>query len=184
MALEYELFTRLRQEIADQSARIQRSAAAVAEVDALASFAAVAVRNHYCRPTVDESGVIEIHDGRHPVVEQMLSDSLFVPNDTFMGEREDRVAIITGPNMAGKSTYMRQVALIVLMAQLGSFVPALQRPDRRGGPDLHPHRRQRRPVRRPVHLHGGDDGVADILRHATRHSLLILDEIGRGHQHL
>ena len=124
VALEYELFTALRQEISAQSARIQRTAAAVAEVDALVSFAAVAVRNHYCRPTVDESGAIEIHDGRHPVVEQMLKDSLFVPNDTFMGEKEDRVAIITGPNMAGKSTYMRQVALIVLMAQMGSFVPA------------------------------------------------------------
>ena len=112
VALEYELFTALRQEISAQSARIQRTAAAVAEVDALVSFAAVAVRNHYCRPTVDESGVIEIHDGRHPVVERMLKDSLFVPNDTFMGEKEDRVAIITGPNMAGKSTYMRQVALL------------------------------------------------------------------------
>ena len=180
VALEYELFTRLRQEIADQSARIQRSAAAVAEVDALASFAAVAVRNHYCRPTVDESGVIEIHDGRHPVVEQMLSDSLFVPNDTFMGEREDRVAIITGPNMAGKSTYMRQVALIVLMAQLGSFVPASSA--RIGVVD-----------RIFTRIGASDDlsagastfmvemrEVADILRHATRHSLLILDEIGRG----
>ena len=180
VALEYELFTRLRQEIADQSARIQRSAAAVAEVDALASFAAVAVRNHYCRPTVDESGVIEIHDGRHPVVEQMLSDSLFVPNDTFMGEREDRVAIITGPNMAGKSTYMRQVALIVLMAQMGSFVPASSA--RIGVVD-----------RIFTRIGASDDlsagqstfmvemtEVADILRHATRHSLLILDEIGRG----
>ena len=180
VALEYELFTRLRQEIADQSARIQRSATAVAEVDALASFAAVAVRNRYCRPTVDESGVIEIHDGRHPVVEQMLSDSLFVPNDTFMGEREDRVAIITGPNMAGKSTYMRQVALIVLMAQLGSFVPASSA--RIGVVD-----------RIFTRIGASDDlsagqstfmvemtEVADILRHATRHSLLILDEIGRG----
>ena len=150
-------------------------------MDALVSFAAVAVRNHYCRPTVDESGVIEIHDGRHPVVEQMLKDSLFVPNDTFMGEKEDRVAIITGPNMAGKSTYMRQVALIVLMAQMGSFVPAGQRPHRRGGPDLHPHRRQRRPVRRPVHLHGGDDGGRRTFCATPRsRSLLILDEIGRG----
>ena len=180
VALEYELFTQLRQEISAQSARIQRTAAAVAELDALVSFAAVAVRNHYCRPTVDESGVIEIHDGRHPVVEQMLSDSLFVPNDTFMGEREDRVAIITGPNMAGKSTYMRQVALIVLMAQLGSFVPASSA--RIGVVD-----------RIFTRIGASDDlsagqstfmvemtEVADILRHATRHSLLILDEIGRG----
>ena len=104
VALEYELFTQLRQEISAAAARIQQTAAAVAEADALASFAAVAVRNGYCRPDVDESGVIEIRDGRHPVVEQVLKDSLFVPNDTFMGEKEERVAIITGPNMAGKST--------------------------------------------------------------------------------
>ena len=180
VALEYELFTALRQEISAQSARIQRTAAAVAEVDALVSFAAVAVRNHYCRPTVDESGAIEIHDGRHPVVEQMLKDSLFVPNDTFMGEKEDRVAIITGPNMAGKSTYMRQVALIVLMAQMGSFVPAASA--RIGVVD-----------RIFTRIGASDDlsagqstfmvemtEVADILRHATKHSLLILDEIGRG----
>ena len=180
VALEYELFTALRQEISAQSARIQKTAAAVAELDALVSFAAVAVRNHYCRPTVDESGVIEIHDGRHPVVEQMLKDSLFVPNDTFMGEKEDRVAIITGPNMAGKSTYMRQVALIVLMAQMGSFVPAACA--RIGVVD-----------RIFTRIGASDDlsagqstfmvemtEVADILRHATKHSLLILDEIGRG----
>ena len=180
VALEYELFTALRQEISAQSARIQKTAAAVAELDALVSFAAVAVRNHYCRPTVDESGVIEIHDGRHPVVEQMLKDSLFVPNDTFMGEKEDRVAIITGPNMAGKSTYMRQVALIVLMAQMGSFVPAASA--RIGVVD-----------RIFTRIGASDDlsagqstfmvemtEVADILRHATKHSLLILDEIGRG----
>ena len=141
---------------------------------------AVAVHNHYCRPDVDESGVIEIHDGRHPVVEQMLKDSLFVPNDTFMGEKEDRVAIITGPNMAGKSTYMRQVALIVLMAQMGSFVPATSA--RIGVVD-----------RIFTRIGASDDlsagqstfmvemtEVADILRHATKHSLLILDEIGRG----
>ena len=123
-ALEYELFTRLRQDIAGQVARIQSAASAVAELDALCSLAAVAVKNNYCRPTVDDSGVIEIIDGRHPVVEQMRPDSLFVPNDTYMGQTENRAAIITGPNMAGKSTYMRQVALIVLMAQIGSFVPA------------------------------------------------------------
>ena len=180
VALEYELFTQLRQAVTDRSGAVQRTAAAVAEVDALVSLAAVAVRNHYCRPTVDESGVIEIHDGRHPVVEQMLKDSLFVPNDTFMGEKEDRVAIITGPNMAGKSTYMRQVALIVLMAQMGSFVPAASA--RIGVVD-----------RIFTRIGASDDlsagastfmvemtEVADILRHATKHSLLILDEIGRG----
>ena len=180
VALEYELFTALRQEISAQSARIQRTAAAVAEVDALVSFAAVAVRNHYCRPTVDESGATEIHDGRHPVVEQMLKDSLFVPNDTFMGEKEDRVAIITGPNMAGKSTYMRQVALIVLMAQVGCFVPA--------------QRAHIGVVDRIFTRIGASDDLAagqstfmvemtevsDLLRCATKNSLLILDEIGRG----
>ncbi|MCI8971138.1 MAG: DNA mismatch repair protein MutS, partial [Oscillibacter sp.] len=124
VALEYELFTRLRQEISTASGRVLKTAGAVAEADALASLAAVAVRNHYCRPDVDESGVIEIREGRHPVVERVLKDSLFVPNDTFLGEKENRVAILTGPNMAGKSTYMRQVALTVLLAQMGSFVPA------------------------------------------------------------
>ncbi|MCI8842249.1 MAG: DNA mismatch repair protein MutS, partial [Oscillibacter sp.] len=124
VALEYELFTALRQEISAASGRVLKTAGAVAEADALASLAAVAVRNSYCRPDVDESGVIEIREGRHPVVERMLKDSLFVPNDTFLGEKENRVAILTGPNMAGKSTYMRQTALIVLMAQMGSFVPA------------------------------------------------------------
>ena len=180
VALEYELFTALRQEICAAAERIQRTAAAVAEADALASFAAVAVRNGYCRPDVDESGVIEIRDGRHPVVEQVLQDSLFVPNDTFMGEKEERVAIITGPNMAGKSTYMRQVALIALMAQMGSFVPAASA--RIGVVD-----------RIFTRIGASDDlsagqstfmvemtEVADILRHATKHSLLILDEIGRG----
>ncbi|WP_295581815.1 DNA mismatch repair protein MutS [uncultured Oscillibacter sp.] len=180
VALEYELFTQLRREVSDQAARIQRTAAALAEADALASFAAVAVRRGYCRPDVDESGVIEIREGRHPVVEQVLKDTLFVPNDTFMGEREERVAIITGPNMAGKSTYMRQVALIVLMAQMGSFVPA-----------RHAHIGV---VDRIFTRIGASDDlsagqstfmvemteVSDILHHATKNSLLILDEIGRG----
>jgi len=180
VALEYQLFTALREEIAAAAARIQKTAAAVAELDALASFAAVAVRNGYCRPDVDESGVIEIREGRHPVVERVLKDSLFVPNDTFMGEKEERVAIITGPNMAGKSTYMRQVALIVLMAQMGSFVPAA-------------HARIGVVDRIFTRIGASDDlsagqstfmvemtEVSDILHHATRNSLLILDEIGRG----
>ena len=180
VALEYELFTALREEVSAAAPRIQKTAAAVAEIDALASFAAVAVRNNYCRPDVDESGVIEIREGRHPVVERVLKDSLFVPNDTFMGEKEDRVAIITGPNMAGKSTYMRQVALIVLMAQMGSFVPA-----------AHAHIGV---VDRIFTRIGASDDlsagqstfmvemteVSDILHHATKNSLLILDEIGRG----
>ena len=179
-ALEYELFSALRQEIADAAARIQNTAAEVAELDAYLSLATVAVRNHYACPTVDESGVIEIHDGRHPVVEQVLKDSLFVPNDTFMGEKEERTAIITGPNMAGKSTYMRQVALIVLLAQIGSFVPA--KAARIGIVD-----------RIFTRIGASDDlssgqstfmvemnEVSAILRHATARSLLILDEIGRG----
>ena len=179
-ALEYELFSTLRQEIAAQAARVQKTAAAVAELDALCSLAEVAVRNNYCRPDVDESGVIDIRDGRHPVVEKMLKDTLFVPNDTFMGEKEKRVAIITGPNMAGKSTYMRQVALIVLMAQIGSFVPAscahvgvVDRIFTRIGAS--------------DDLSAGQSTfmvemteVSEILHHATRNSLLILDEIGRG----
>ncbi|MDY3985642.1 DNA mismatch repair protein MutS [Dysosmobacter sp.] len=180
VALEYELFTQLRQRISAQAARIQKTAAAVAEIDALTSFAVVAVRNNYCRPDVDESGVIEIREGRHPVVERMLKDILFVPNDTFMGQKEERVAIITGPNMAGKSTYMRQVALIVLMAQMGSFVPA-----------AHAHIGV---VDRIFTRIGASDDlsagqstfmvemteVSDILHQATKNSLLILDEIGRG----
>ena len=180
VALEYELFSALRQRIADNAAHIQKTAAAVAECDALCSFAAVAVHNNFCRPEVDESGVIEIREGRHPVVEKVLKDSLFVPNDTFMGEKEERVAIITGPNMAGKSTYMRQVALIVLMAQMGSFVPAKYAHigvvdrifTRIGASD---------------DLSAGQSTfmvemteVSDILHQATKNSLLILDEIGRG----
>ena len=180
VALEYELFQALREEVSAAAERIQASAAAVAEIDALVSLAVVAVRNNYCRPEVDESGVLEIREGRHPVVEQVLKDALFVPNDTFMGEKEERVAIITGPNMAGKSTYMRQVALIVLLAQMGSFVPA--RYARIGIVD-----------RIFTRIGASDDlsagqstfmvemtEVSDILHHATKNSLLILDEIGRG----
>ena len=179
-ALEYEIFTELRTKIAAEVARIQASAAAVAEIDTLCSFAAVAVKNNYCCPVVDDSGVLEIHDGRHPVVEQMQRDALFVPNDIYMGQKENRVAIITGPNMAGKSTYMRQVALIVLMAQIGSFVPA--------------HDAHLGVVDRIFTRIGASDDlsagqstfmvemteVSDILHSATDKSLLILDEIGRG----
>jgi len=178
--LEFELFTQLRQDIAAQLPRIQSTAAALAELDSLCSFAAVAVKNRYCCPEVDESGALEIYDGRHPVVELMQKDSLFVPNDTVMGEKDNRVFIITGPNMAGKSTYMRQVALITLMAQIGSFVPA--RAARIGVVD-----------RIFTRIGASDDlsagqstfmvemsEMSDILRQATDKSLLILDEIGRG----
>ena len=178
--LEYQIFAQVRQRCADLVEQIQRTAAAVAQVDVLTSLAAVAVANHYCMPEVDESDQIEIVDGRHPVVEQMLKDSFFVPNDTRMDCNENLLAIITGPNMAGKSTYMRQVALICLMAQIGSFVPA--KSARIGVVD-----------RVFTRIGASDDlaagqstfmvemsEVAEILRNATNRSLLILDEIGRG----
>ena len=179
-ALEYQLFTQLREFLAMQAPRIQQSAAAVASADALCSLATVAVQRGYCRPEITLGNEISILDGRHPVVEQMLSDSLFVPNDTQLGSDDNQVSIITGPNMAGKSTYMRQVALIVLMAQMGSFVPA--RSARIGIVD-----------RVFTRIGASDDlasgqstfmvemaEVASILKYATSRSLLILDEIGRG----
>ncbi len=179
-ALEYELFSALRDSVAARAERVQRTAAAVAELDTLCSFADVAAKNGYCCPTVDDSGVIEIREGRHPVVERVLKDQLFVPNDTYMGEKENRVSIITGPNMAGKSTYMRQVALITLMAQIGSFVPA--KSARIGVTD-----RIFTRIGASDDLAGGQSTfmvemseVAEILRRATPRSLLVLDEIGRG----
>ena len=179
-ALEYELFSAVRDYLASQSERVQRTARAIACLDVITSFAELAVRHNYCKPEVDLSGEIVIRDGRHPVVEQMLKDSLFVPNDTTLDCERNRTAIITGPNMAGKSTYMRQVALIVLMAQIGCFVPA--RSARIGIVD-----------RIFTRIGASDDlsmgkstfmvemsEVAEILKHATARSLLILDEIGRG----
>ncbi len=179
-ALEYQLFTALREHLAQQAHRIQNSAAAVAAADTLCSLATVAVQRGYCRPEITLDSEISIVDGRHPVVEQMLKDTLFVPNDTQLGAADNQVAIITGPNMAGKSTYMRQVALIVLMAQMGSFVPA--RSARLGIVD-----------RVFTRIGASDDlasgqstfmvemaEVASILKYATAKSLLILDEIGRG----
>ena len=179
-ALEYQIFTQLRETIAKEAARVQSSAAAVAAVDTLCSLACVAVQRGYCRPEILLSGEISITDGRHPVVEQMLKNALFVPNDTRLGSVDNQVSIITGPNMAGKSTYMRQVALIVLMAQMGSFVPA--RSARIGIVD-----------RVFTRIGASDDlasgqstfmvemsEVASILKYATAKSLLILDEIGRG----
>jgi len=179
-ALEYQLFQQLREALASQAARVQLTAAAVASVDALCSLAAVAVQQGYCRPEITMNNEISITYGRHPVVERMLNDSLFVPNDTELGRTDHLVSIITGPNMAGKSTYMRQVALIVLMAQIGSFVPA--RSARIGIVD-----------RIFTRIGASDDlasgqstfmvemsEVASILKYATSKSLLILDEIGRG----
>ena len=179
-ALEYQIFQNLREYLAEQAARVQQTAAAVAAADALCSLATVAVQRGYCRPEITLGNEISIEAGRHPVVEVMLKDSLFVPNDTKLGAADNTVAIITGPNMAGKSTYMRQVALIVLMAQMGSFVPA--RAAKIGLVD-----------RVFTRIGASDDlasgqstfmvemaEVATILKYATSRSLLILDEIGRG----
>ena len=179
-ALEYQIFQELREYLAQQAARVQLTASAVAATDTLCSLAAVAVQRGYCRPEITLSGELDIVDGRHPVVEVMLKDALFVPNDTHLGARDNQVSIITGPNMAGKSTYMRQVALIVLMAQMGSFVPA--RSAKIGLVD-----------RVFTRIGASDDlasgqstfmvemaEVASILKYATSRSLLILDEIGRG----
>lgn len=160
--------------------RIQKTARAIAETDVYASLSTVATRNDYVKPSINEKGVIQIKAGRHPVVEKMMRDDLFVSNDTYLDNGKNRISIITGPNMAGKSTYMRQTALIVLMAQIGSFVPASQANigicdrifTRVGASD---------------DLASGQSTfmvemteVANILRNATRNSLLILDEIGRG----
>ena len=179
-ALEYQLFCRLRDTVADRVRQVQAAAGSVARLDVLCSFAAVAVQNNYCRPSVDDSGAIDIREGRHPVVERMLKDSLFVPNDTAMNGGGERLAIITGPNMAGKSTYMRQVALIVLMAQMGSFVPA--RSARIGLVD-----RVFTRIGASDDLSAGQSTfmvemteVAQMLKNATPRSLLVLDEIGRG----
>jgi len=179
-ALEYQLFCRLRDTVAERVRQVQGAAAAVARLDVLSSFAAVAVQNNYCRPVVDDSGIIDIREGRHPVVERMLKDSLFVPNDTMMNADDQRLSIITGPNMAGKSTYMRQVALIVLMAQMGAFVPA--RSARIGLVD-----RVFTRIGASDDLSAGQSTfmvemteVAQLLKNATARSLLVLDEIGRG----
>jgi len=179
-ALEYSLFEELRLRVAAEVGRVQTTAKSVAELDVYNALAEAAVTNNYCLPEIDVSGVIEIRDGRHPIVEIMQQGSLFVPNDTYLDSAASRTAIITGPNMAGKSTYMRQTALIVLMAQIGSFVPA--RSARIGIVD-----------RVFTRIGASDDlsagkstfmvemtEVADILKKATRASLLILDEIGRG----
>ena len=180
ITLEHKLFAELLSTIGGQLDRIQRTANAVAELDVLAALAQVAAENNYCRPVVDESDELRIVEGRHPVVEQMLKGSLFVPNDTTLNCGEDRCLIITGPNMAGKSTYMRQNALIALMAQIGSFVPATECHvgvvdaifTRIGASD---------------DLAAGQSTfmvemteVAEILKNATPKSLVVLDEIGRG----
>ena len=180
VSLEYDLFCQVRDQVASQVVRIQKTAKAIASIDVFTSLSLVATRNNYVKPKINEKGVIQIKNGRHPVVELMLRDDLFVANDTCLDNGKNRISIITGPNMAGKSTYMRQVALIVLMAQIGSFVPADEANigicdrifTRVGASD---------------DLASGQSTfmvemteVANILRNATKNSLLILDEIGRG----
>lgn len=179
-ALEYETYVEIRETLAAKMERVQKTANAIAKLDVMASLAYVAEQNGYVRPTLNKKGVIDIKDGRHPVVEKMITSELFVANDTFLDNRKNRISIITGPNMAGKSTYMRQTALIVLMAQIGSFVPA--KSARIGLVD-----RIFTRVGASDDLASGQSTfmvemseVANILRNATKNSLLILDEIGRG----
>ena len=179
-ALEYDLFCDVRNKIAEQVVRIQQTAKAVAKLDVFVSLAVVAEQNNYCRPKMNENGIIDIKGGRHPVVEKMIHNEMFIDNDTYLDNGNNRIAIITGPNMAGKSTYMRQTALIVLMAQIGSFVPAASA--RIGIVD-----RIFTRVGASDDLASGQstfmvemNEVANILRNATSNSLLVLDEIGRG----
>ena len=179
-ALEYELYCEVRNKIAAEMERIQKTAKAVAKLDVLTSLALVAERNNYVRPKINEKGVIDIRDGRHPVVEKMIPHDMFIANDTYLDDKKQRISIITGPNMAGKSTYMRQTALIVLMAQIGSFVPA-------SSANIGLVDRIFTRVGASDDLASGQstfmvemNEVANILRNATSKSLLILDEIGRG----
>ncbi len=180
VALEYEIFRDIRDKIAGEVQRIQKTAKAVAGIDVFSALALVAEHGNYCRPSLNEKGVIDIKNGRHPVVEKMINNDMFIANDTYLDNKKQRISIITGPNMAGKSTYMRQTALIVLMAQIGSFVPAESAKigivdrifTRVGASD---------------DLASGQSTfmvemteVANILRNATHNSLLVLDEIGRG----
>ena len=179
-ALEYELFCDVRDAVGKEVMRIQKTAKAVAALDVFASLALVAERNHFVRPKTNTTGVIDIKNGRHPVVEQMIENDMFIANDTYLDNHKKRVSIITGPNMAGKSTYMRQTALIVLMAQIGSFVPA-------DSANIGVVDRIFTRVGASDDLASGQSTfmvemteVANILRNATSRSLLILDEIGRG----
>lgn len=180
IALEYDLFREIRNSVAKEVSRIQKTAKAVANLDVLASLAHIAEQNHYCRPKLNEKGVIDIKGGRHPVVEKMIHNEMFISNDTYLDNNKRRISIITGPNMAGKSTYMRQSALIVLMAQIGSFVPA-------ESANIGIVDRIFTRVGASDDLASGQSTfmvemteVANILRNATSKSLLVLDEIGRG----
>ncbi len=178
--LEYEIFCQVREQISGEVERIQRTARAVAALDVFASLSLVAEKNRFVRPKLNQKGRIHIQEGRHPVVEQMIPNDMFIANDTYLDNGDHRISIITGPNMAGKSTYMRQTALIVLMAQIGSFVPAKKA-------DIGIVDRIFTRVGASDDLASGQSTfmvemteVANILRNATANSLLILDEIGRG----
>ncbi len=178
--LEYNAFVKIREEIAKNVKRLQKTSEAVANLDVLTSFAEVAEDMNYCMPEVNNSGCIDIKNGRHPVIEKILGPGSFVENDTYLDKQDNRLSIITGPNMAGKSTYMRQVALITLMAQVGSFVPA--QTAKIGVVDKIFTR-----VGASDDLSMGQSTfmvemmeVATILKEATSNSLVILDEIGRG----
>ena len=180
VSLEYDLFCEVRDKIGAEVIRIQKTAKSIAGIDVFCSLSVVATRRNYVKPSINDKGVIQIKNGRHPVVEQMMRDDMFVANDTFLDNGKNRLSVITGPNMAGKSTYMRQVALIVLMAQLGSFVPAQEA-------DIGICDRVFTRVGASDDLARGQSTfmvemteVANILRNATRNSLLVLDEIGRG----
>ena len=180
VALEYNTYVELRDTLAAELTRVQRTAHSIAMLDALCSLSYVAVANGYVRPEINTDGVIDIKDGRHPVVEKMLNNDMFITNDTYLNNHESRISIITGPNMVGKSTYMRQTALIVLMAQVGSFVPA-------ASANIGICDRIFTRVGASDDLASGQSTfmvemseVANILRNATKNSLLILDEIGRG----
>ena len=179
-ALEYELYCEVRERIASEVVRIQKTAKAIAQLDVFAAMAYVAERNNFVRPNINEKGVIDIKNGRHPVVEKMIPNEMFIANDTYLDDKKNRISIITGPNMAGKSTYMRQTALFVLMAKIGSFVP--EESANIGIVD-----RIFTRVGASDDLASGQSTfmvemteVANILRNATSKSLLILDEIGRG----
>ena len=180
VSLEYDLFCEVRDKIGAEVIRIQKTAKSIAGIDVFCSLSVVATRRNYVKPSINDKGVIQIKNGRHPVVEQMMRDDMFVANDTFLDNGKNRLSVITGPNMAGKSTYMRQVALIVLMAQLGSFVPAQEA-------DIGICDRIFTRVGASDDLASGQSTfmvemteVANILRNATRNSLLVLDESGRG----
>ena len=178
--LEYEVFCQVREQIYQEITKIQQTAKIIASVDLFTSLALVAEQNNYIRPVMTQDGCIDIKEGRHPVVEKMIPNNMFVSNDTYLDDRKHKIAVITGPNMAGKSTYMRQTALLVLMAQIGSFVPAASAKigvvdrifTRVGASDDLASGQSTFMVEKTE--------VANILRNATKNSLIILDEIGRG----